>query len=58
VWKLTLKTCNFIGISNTRRRHCVPTTLEGSTNNFASDHGYDSATATRLPLRPRLCCNR
>jgi hypothetical protein len=50
VRKITLKTCDFIDISNAT----IPTTLGGS-NNFASDRDHDSTTTTRLRHR-RLRC--
>jgi hypothetical protein len=50
VRKITLKTCDFIDISNT----AIPNNARGLDNNLASDRGCDSTTSTRRPLRPRL----
>jgi hypothetical protein len=50
VRKITLKTCNFVDISNAT----IPTKARGLDNNFASDRGCDSTTTTHLPLYDRL----
>jgi hypothetical protein len=47
VQKITLKTCNFVDI----KQRDDPNNARGLDNNFASDRGCDSTTATRLRHR-------